>query len=218
MLCANCEIKSPAMCRYCGADRGAVAVLDEPDDELWEAEDKTRSAAEIAMRALTLSAVVSCAYGAPKTAAIDWLKKEGLWRGVTPQERTFLEGETRDEDRCVFTWKIEALVPLLWAIGKIERMPTLAGQCDTGALKNAVVWAPDATADYVRCAQLRDEREILREYEKVYQAHWTVRDARLNETPVAQKLDPEVVAERHYGFNWVTGYMGQAWDDITTDT
>jgi hypothetical protein len=27
-----------------------------------------------------------------------------------------------------------------------------------------------------------------------------------------------VVYERHYALNWLTGYMDQDWDDISTDT
>jgi uncharacterized protein DUF4272 len=31
-------------------------------------------------------------------------------------------------------------------------------------------------------------------------------------------LDSGVVYERHYALNWLIGYMGREWDDVTTDT
>jgi hypothetical protein len=36
--------------------------------------------------------------------------------------------------------------------------------------------------------------------------------------PPAESYNAGVVQERHYGLNWLIGYRGQKWDDITTDT
>jgi len=193
--------------------------LDEEDDEIEdEVGDVKRTAKEIAKRALSLAAVISCAYGDDKNTVIKWLKKENLWKNITPLERDFLLNESTDKHIKEFTWKIEALVPLLWGINKIEKMPAINKQCNTEPLKNAVIWSPHPTKDYISSAVLREEDEINKEYEKIYQAHWKVRDAQLNNKSVPKKYEPEVVSERHYGFNWATGYMGQPWDEITTDT
>ncbi len=80
------------------------------------------------------------------------------------------------------------------------------------------MFPPAPTAEFISSARLRDRNEIEDEHENVYQAHWKVRDAEINGTPVPDNLDPEIVVERHYAFNWIDGYMGQSWDDITTDT
>jgi hypothetical protein len=222
MFCTNCgEETEPknGRCTRCGFNLSAViALLNKPDDEMDDVEDEIRSAEEIARRALTLAAVISCAYGDPRAAVSDWLKQENLWQETTPLERAFLEKDVDEKTRREFTWKIEALIPLLWAINKIDEMPDIKTQCDTEPLKQAVIWPPNPTKDYIGSSTLRDEEVIYKEYEKVYQAHWKVRDARLNKKKIPKKFDPEVVYERHYGFNWVIGYMGQNWDDITTDT
>lgn len=165
-----------------------------------------------------MAAIISCAYGESKEDVSDWLKKENLWNELTPFEREFLENESPTKTNEEFTWKIEALVPLLWAINKINKIPGINKQCDTEPLKSAVIWPPNSTKEYISSSELRDEEEMYNEYEKVYQAHWKVRDAKLNKKAIPKKYDPEVVYERHYGFNWVIGYMGQTWDDITTDT
>jgi hypothetical protein len=31
-------------------------------------------------------------------------------------------------------------------------------------------------------------------------------------------LEAGAIFERHWGFNWLTGYCGQEWDQISTDT
>lgn len=193
--------------------------LDEEDDEIDdEADDVIRTAENIARRALALAAVVSCAYGDHRKNVAAWLKKEGLWKNVTPLERDFLLNESTEKSRAGFTWKIEALVPLLWVINKLDKMPAINKQCDTEPLKKAVIWSPNPTQEYISSSVLRDEDEISEEYEKIYEAHWTVRDAQLNNKSVPKKYDAEVVSERHYGFNWAIGYMGQSWDEISTDT
>jgi len=223
MFCTNCgkEIEPEnSLCPLCGFDlTHIIALLNEPDDDDYkDIEDEVRAPGEIAKRALSLAAVISCAYGDSRKDVIAWLKQEDLWDTVSPAEKEFLQNKSTREQDAKFTWRIEALVPLLWAINKIEAMPDLKSECDTGPLKKAVVWPPASTKEYIASAKIRAEDELSEEYEKVYQAHWKVRDARLNNKSVPKKFNPEVVYERHYGFNWVIGYMGQDWDDITTDT
>ncbi len=225
MYCTNCgEETEPkdSLCTHCGHDLSDwIALVDEPDeddDDLDPPDIKIRGAQEIARRALTLSAVVACAYGRDRQDVVQWLKAENLWQEATPEEREFLLGETDEETRVNQTWKTEALVPLLWSINKLAELPGLDGECDTDPLKKAVVWPPDPTAEYIASATLRSEEEIYAQHENVYQAHWKVRDARINNKRAPRNLDPGVVYERHYGFNWIIGYWGQAWDDITTDT
>ena len=224
MLCTNCGGEARpkgSVCSRCGFDlKHVIALMNEPDEAPDEAGDgmRLRPAQDIARRALTLTAVISCAYGNPRPAVVKWLKKEKLWREATPAERKFLLQAASTKARIAFTWKVEALVPLLWAVGKIDRMPGLGRQCDVAALEPAVRWPLQPARDYVSSATLRDAEEISTQHEKVYRAHWKVRDAQLAGKSVPKGLHPEVVQERHYGFNWLTGYMKQSWDDITTDT
>ena len=181
-------------------------------------DDTPRTAKEIARRTLVLSSVIACAYGAQPQEYVEWLKGEGLWNDLSPQENLFLTGNPTKQTRRNMTWRSEAMVPLLWAIRKIEAMPSLAAQCDTQPLVKVVVFPPDPTSAYIKTARLRSDSEIHEEYEKVYQAHWRTRDAELHNKPIPADVIPEVVQERHYAFNWIIGYMGQSWDEISTDT
>jgi hypothetical protein len=183
-----------------------------------EIEDIPKTATEIAKRALVLSAVITTAYGAPSSQVMDWLEQEGLINELTPEERKFVSGEGTEKDRINFSWKVEALTPLLWAIQKIDHFPSFTDQVDTSLLKQAVVFPPAPTKQFIESSKLRDESEISEVYETVYQAHWQVRDAQINGKEIPDSLLSGVVMERHYGFNWLIGYCGQAWDEITTDT
>ena len=188
------------------------------ETEMEGIQDTPRTAKEIAIRAIIISSVVSCAHGDSKEDNVRWLKQEGLWEEVSPEELAFLTSETDEKIRRKFTWRIEALVPLLWAIQKIASVQTLTEQCDTEPLRTAMVWPPVPTKNFIESSSLRTENEISEEYEKVYDAHWLVRDAQINNKAIPNNLDPGVVYERHYAFNWIIGYMGEEWDDISTDT
>jgi hypothetical protein len=59
----------------------------------------------------------------------------------------------------------------MWSIQKIGEMPPLTSQCDTNALRAAMVLPPTSTADFIASAMLRDEAEIRDQYEKIYDAH-----------------------------------------------
>jgi hypothetical protein len=182
-------------------------------------EDKMRTAQEIASRALIVSVVTAVAYGDPRDEVSQWLQTEGLWADVSPTERAFLETSAPEEKAIIFfSWGVERLVPLLWSIQKLPELQPLTCKCDTTAVQGAIVWPPASTGDFIRCAQMRPVAQIAEEYEKVYHSHWRVRDAQINGRPIPEELNAGVVYERHYAFNWIIGYFGQAWDDISTDT
>ncbi|MBU0983451.1 MAG: DUF4272 domain-containing protein [candidate division Zixibacteria bacterium] len=181
-------------------------------------EDVPRTATEIARRALVLSAVLTAAYGASTDQVLQWLETAELKDEISPDELILLEDPTNKARRTDITWRIERLLILLWCIKKIARLPSLSDQCDVDLLKAAIVFPPDPTAEYIASATLRSFVEIEEEREIVWQAHWTVRDAQINDRELPYNLNPEIIYERHYAFNWVVGHMGQPWDEITTDT
>jgi hypothetical protein len=65
---------------------------------------------------------------------------------------------------------------------------------------------------------IRGKMEILDEADLIYRYHWATRGAELKGKSPPAGLDPGVVYERHYALNWLIGYMGQEWDDVSTDT
>ena len=50
-----------------------------------------------------------------------------------------------------------------------------------------------------------------------YRADWACVDARIGENEI-KSLNPGLVYERHYAFNWLIRYRDQEWDDVSCDT
>ena len=187
------------------------------DDE--ESDDVIRSAQTIAKRIIVLHGLLSAAHGSDKQEVLSWLDAESLMESISPAEFNFFqESESAEQIITNATWRLEALVPLAWAIGLIADIDSPTDLCDVDRLIVALPAIGSSTSDFISKARLRTEEEISREYEKTYKSHWEVRDAQINNRKVPNKLNPSVVRERHYGFNWVIGYCGLEWDDITTDT
>ncbi len=182
--------------------------------------DEIRSASEIAIRALALFAVVGTALGAPKTDVVEWLRRESLWEALSPREVAFLSQESPSErERINATWRSEALLMLLWSIGLFDDLPKLNEQCDTGAFQTILPPFADIPAsDFIDGARRREEAELLEMADSLMDAHWEARDANINGQSMPEHLNLGIIQERHYGINWVTGYEGLLWDDVTTDT
>lgn len=182
-------------------------------------EDVIRSAREVALRSIALHCLVAAAYGNSKKAILRWLEREQLRDILSPNEQLFFEIEDPTKQFVInATWRVEALVSLVWGISKIPDMDPLTDLCNTDRLIAALPQIGGPASEYIETAFIRPDDEINSEYEKVYDAHWEVRDAQLNGKPIPKGFNPSVVRERHYGFNWLIGYCGQEWDEISTDT
>jgi len=189
----------------------------ESDEE--EQVDVVRSAQEVARRSIVLHSLVSAAHGVDKQKLRAWLDAESLSAFISPEELGFLQSPEPSEQVVTnASWRVEALVTLAWAIGVIPDLDPLTNLCDTDRLIEGLPTLGAPTSDFIVGSAIRPEAELNLEYEKVYHSHWEVRDAQINGRKPPNKLNPSVVRERHYGFNWVIGYCGQEWDEITTDT
>jgi hypothetical protein len=182
--------------------------------------DRARGPKQIARRCLVLHAVVAAGHGRPRPALVAWLRREGLWPDVSPDEAALLlrrraPGRQRLADA---QWRAEALLALLWALGKVRRMPPPTDICDVRKLLAALPPLLGVTAGWLRGVARQRAALLQIENEKIYRIHWAVRDAELNGKPVPRGYHPGVVRERHHALNWLIGYDEQEWDDVTTDT
>jgi len=181
--------------------------------------DTPRNAEEIARRAIALHCAVAAAHGVSKTDVTQWLQEEGLQAELTPREVMFLAGASPSKkDVGWMSWCVEAEFALLWSIQKIPKLPVPTSKCNTGLVMAAMPGLFEATESFIRSAVLRTAAEIEEEYERIYDIHSSVRDAMRHGAPIPDGYDKDVVFFRHYGFNWITGYCGQSWDEITPDT
>lgn len=182
-----------------------------------------RSAAEIAQRVLALIAVIGKVQFPSHNAK--WIEEHGIGRYLSEAEQEFINNPSPEQrDMVNFSWRAEALVPLLWSLHGLEQMPVLSEQFD--AFGNAMVrQAIQQTPQFLQQARRREPDELQEQEQYLYHQHWRVRDRDLgfnNDEPEADdpdisSLNSGLVYERRYAMSWVVGY-GDSWDDVPTDT
>ncbi|MGL4236850.1 DUF4272 domain-containing protein [Tabrizicola sp.] len=135
----------------------------------------------------------------------------------TPDEQAFMDDPAPDEHtRLQFSWRYEGVHVMLWALGIYPDLGRPDQITDVPLLADTL---RDLGPDGLRAkARLRPQAELLDAADLIYRLNWAVVQARLDGTAPPAALDPGVVFERHYALNWLIGYLGQAWDDISTDT
>ena len=206
-----------------------------PEEIQEEFVEKIRNADEVARRCLVLYAIIAAGHQGLRGELIDWLRRENLWESVSPAEASFLQSDAPSQKQFVnATWRTEALAPLLWALGLVPDLLSPTGLCDVQALRLVMPPLMGSVDEWLTASHLRPDSEIRAANEDIYQIHWRVRNFQFRNEPTppgklprmpvtdceppAESYNAGVVQERHYSLNWLIGYCGQDWDDITTDT
>ncbi len=182
-----------------------------------EEQAKRRTTEEVALRAIALCIVAVKGEGIEQEVVKSLVKQYGIAASLSPNETKFIENPNpSQQDRIQFGWRYECYWVMLWALGFIEDLNRPDSICE---VPRAVSILRDNGRDgFIKKAKLRSISEILNEADLIYRYHWAVVDSRVNGRGVPSGLDAGVVMERHYALNWLTGYMDQEWDDISTDT
>ncbi len=188
-----------------------------------EPEATGRSAEEVACRILALLGVVGLAH--QREQATPWVVKNGIEKYFSTDESEFFSNQNPDEHQVIqFSWRAEAIVPMLWALQGLREMPALTEQFDI--FENALVRAAlENPVAFVQGATLRPSEELEEMEGHLYHQHWRVRDRDLGfnndrpepDDPPIELLDTGIVTERRYGMSWVVG-DGDTWDDVPLDT
>ncbi|MEN7343830.1 MAG: DUF4272 domain-containing protein [Pseudomonadota bacterium] len=181
------------------------------------AEAKIRSEGDVELRALCLVFVAVKGEGVDHETVKQLIAAYGLEPHLTPRERAFInDPEPSEHDRVQFVWRYESAWVLLWALGFIDELPRPDKIADVPQL--TVIVGDRTTESFREAAVLRDAKQILDQADLTYRYHWAVVDARISGEESPSGLDSSVVYERHYALNWLISYMGQDWDDVSTDT
>ena len=116
-------------------------------------------------------------------------------------------------------WRAEALFVLVWAIGLVDELPPANQQADTALFQELLPPFAEVSAEaIISQAKRRSDAELLEMADVILKLHWEARDAKYRLGRAATHVEIEIIQERHHAINWVIGYDGVAWDDITTDT
>ncbi|MEP3891759.1 MAG: DUF4272 domain-containing protein [Hellea sp.] len=181
-----------------------------------ESEVTPRNLRELSDRMYALATVSDKGCGAPPEIVARIIEEFSV-DSFTPDEQAFITNSEPTENECIqFAWRSEALYVLTWALGYVEELPY-----PSVAQTSKNIWEPFALkprAEFESAAKVRTVTEILDETDLIYRYHWAVTNARLSGGDMPAGLNQSVVMERHYALNWLVGYMGQDWDDVSTDT
>jgi hypothetical protein len=187
-----------------------------------EESDVPRKLNEVLDRTLALGAAVAAGFDAPRAELLAWLRESGLEAALTPEERNVLEADAPDKKQVLnMSWQSERLIVLLWALCKVEVLPSSAEQCSIQVLEELLPpYGDQSLVQFRESARLRPENELFDAAVQIQALHSvaiqraTKPEYRQMEGPV----DIEVIQERHHAINWLVGYSGQPWDEITADT
>lgn len=181
-------------------------------------QDVIRTSVEVAARALALFAPVMVALGASREDVLEWIERNAQTVALTEWESQFLANPEPDSQQSInFSWQSERLLVLLWALGRME-LPPPDEQCDTGLFETILPpYVEIEPTSFIVDAQLRPDAELVAQADVLLNLHWKARDAHLNDRS-CDGIDIGIVQERHHAINWVTGYFGLPWDEVTTDT
>ena len=182
-----------------------------------EAEMTVRTKEEIVDRIIPLTIVAAKALEAPAEKLDEFIGRFNALPLFTEEEQAFIAKEQLElDDQTKFSWRLEAILPLLWSVNLVPELDVPGDICDPEFIFNSVL--PYSKQELLDQSELQPISEIADQIDFIYRAHWAVRDAQINETEPPAALNADVVMERHYALNWLVHYLDQEWDDITTDT
>ena len=184
-----------------------------------EEEMELRTAEEIGIRIFCLFSVIGTAYHPTHSSYKDYLKKQRLWKHLTRDELIFLMNPNPEPQTCKsFTWRIEAMFLLMWAVGLFKKLHFPVRQVANDRIIRKFPTFDKSPWPYIHSLKLRPKSQILDKSDLIYRLHWATRQAEIEGLAPPGGLDPEVVYEWHYATNWITKYRDADWDDVPTDT
>jgi hypothetical protein len=184
-------------------------------------EEELRSSDDIAQRTMALACVYGLSINVPRNELINWLDREAIRSALSPAEADLFEMVALTEQQLIdISWRSEAIVMLLWSVGFIPKLPPENEESDPESFLNLIPpYTADMSSDWFFAAcHARPSSELLGMADIVAQLHWQVREAQLKGVLCPAHINPGVIKERHHAINWITGYGGLGWDDVTTDT
>jgi len=177
---------------------------------------KPRTADEVATRCL---ATAFCAVKGESNdqKLIDRLVKDYSAKSFfSSAEQKFLANpKPSRQDLANFAWRYECVHVFLWALGYLPKL-NAPDQIANVAAEVGII-RDRGPQHFEKDARLRPLSEILDQADLYYRLHWAAIEMRLK-GQTNERINEEIILERHRALNWLIRYMNQSWDDVTTDT
>ena len=181
-----------------------------------EASITPRSSEEIAGRAIALAIAAVKGESNDQQLVDSLIARLSAKQLFTPAELAFITNHSPTQQQLIdFAWQYECLHVLLWSLGHIEKLQPPNQVCDVPA--DVSIIRELGREKLSSTAHPRPLSEILDQADYYYRLHWAAIELRINGKR-SDQANEEIIDERHKALNWLIRYMGQNWDDITTDT
>ena len=145
------------------------------------------------------------------------LSLDNLEEILTPEEIAYVQDDNPDEKTKInYCWCYEPLYILEWVLGLVEGQDPVE-ICDVGLMVRNL-HAFESLEEICAKTQMRSTKEILDKADLIYRMDWAAVDARIHGFSGPGGIDHGVVQERHKALNWIIGFDGADWDDVTTPT
>jgi hypothetical protein len=188
------------MARRLGYGKAPTDVPEPPAGTLRSAEDTLA-------RALVLNVVISCAYGLPTLAALDWLRRHDLLDLLTEDEREFLAdaSEGIHVEDLARKLQVESLFALLWALSLVDDLDFDRGCGDEVARVVPDIQAGDDATDMRAAAAMRATDELYEALDLATVLASAIGDEGLQLGLSPGDVEPYVVWERKRALEWIHG-------------
>lgn len=181
-----------------------------------ETRTKPRTTKEVVSRCLATEFCAVRGESNDKKLADGLIEKFGIAKALSPQERAFIQTPSPSKQQLAdFAWRYECVHVFLWALGYLPALNPPNQIADVA--KEVSVIRDKGPENFGKDAKLRPLSELLDQADLYYRLHWAAVELRLKGQK-HEKINEEIIMERHRALNWLIRYMGQEWDDVTTDT
>lgn len=182
---------------------------------------------EILHRLACVTAAAACAdtcCNTPNSAAedIEYVRntmeqRYGINEYLSDREKRYIADPLgHSQYHSTYSWRYECCWVMMWALGLVEwNMPT--SPCDAHIIIQTVLRSDFDTL--LEKSQMRSKEEILDKLELIFRFNWACTNARVHRQRLQANINPEVVWEWHYAFNWIARVGGITdWDKVQPNT
>jgi Domain of unknown function (DUF4272) len=190
-----------------------------PNSLFVEPEEKVtiRTKDEVVDRAIALCYLELKSEKADKKMLAEFDKKYNVLAKLTPIEKEFALADNPTEQQMTnANWRAESYHVMLWALGYIDKLKYANEVCTVS--DDVKHLFSKSEKEFRNKAKLRSKTEILDEADLILRIDWACVNARVKNESAPSELNSSIVYERHYSLNWLTNFMNQNWDDVSTDT
>ncbi len=203
--------------RYCKSKN--IPIYKNPNSLFVEPEEKVtlRLKDEVVDRALALVYLGLKSEGLEQEHLDKMNKEFNISEKLTTIEKEYAFSSNPTEQQKVnANWRYESLHVLLWSLSFIDNLDYPNQMCNVA--DDVKIIYELGEQKFRNQAKLRSKKEILDQADLILRFNWACVSARVKNKNAPSELNASVVYERHYSLNWLTHFLNQDWDDVTTNT